>query len=644
MKSNFVKLFYKYFAWLIVLVLGACGGGGGNSGAESNSGGAVTTAVASILVDSSKSTMSTDGVDAVTLTVRALDASSALVKGAVLSISAAGNVVLSSSSVTTDLSTGLAMLTVSANSADQSARTATIRVGCSGCTTVTKDISVLGASLTLNPASTSVPVGGATTLTASIKDANGVGRSGVIVSFASTDSNLVSVASAIAITDANGIASTVVNGVAATSGVGINVTAIGNSKTATYTVMAPAASLTITNPSNTTSVITGDSSTITVNVPSGVTHVNFSSTLGTITPDSVTVSSGTASATFSSSQAGVATVTATAKNGAANLSDSVVLNVSPPVKAVTKILLTSAQTTLGMKSGSSIPTVRISARAVSQVGATDQSVANVPINFSMTGGPSAGEYLSVSTAYTDSSGFAYADFYSGSAASIVNGIVIHAAVVGSSPVVETGKAPSSNDLNLTIGGQALSVAFGEASVLRENTDKSLYIMDYSVVVTDANGNAVANIPVNLRVRPVAFSTGESCKVFATYCSEDNNASASLDVNEDGFRRQVLNDLSDFNTCAAAINASEIGVAKKEGLLTPQNSVAGALPSTVTVGANGTGSFSLTYLKASALWVVNKITATVSSSGTESSASTVFRLRATETDAGDKCYLPASPFN
>lgn len=624
------------------LGLTACGGGGGNSSASSSSstGGGATT-IASILIDTSKSAISTDGVDSAIVTIRALDVSNALVKGAALAVSGTGNIVLSASSVTTDASTGIATITVSANSADQSARTATIRVACSGCTTVSKDISVQGASLTLSQTATSVAVGATTTLTATIKDVNGQGRSGVLVSFASTDTNLATVADATATTNSSGVASTLVSGVAATAGVNINVAAIGNSKSATYSVTAAAASLSIVSPSNNALLVTGANQTVSVSVPVGVTQVNFSSTIGSVTPSTAAVSSGTASAVFSSAQAGVATITASATSGAVNLSSSVVVNVSPPVSAASKLLLTSGQTTLGLKSGSNTPSVRISARAVTQVGSSDQGVANVPVNFSMTGGPGAGEYLSVSTAYTDAAGYAYADFYSGTAASSLNGIDIKAAIVGSA--VATGIAPSSNDLLLTIGGQALSVAFGEASVLRENADKTLYIMDYSLVVTDANGNPVPNVAVNLRVAPIAFSTGTPCTVVATYCSEDHNQNGSLDLNEDGFRRALSNNLSDISTCTSAINTGTEITGTIDQLLTPQNSTAGALPSSVTVGADGTGKFSLTYLKASALWIVDRITATVSSSGTESSSSTIFRLPATTSDSGSTCYLPSSPF-
>ena len=82
---------------------------------------------------------------------------------------------------------------------------------------------------------------------------------------------------------------------------------------------------------------------------------------------------------------------------------------------------------------------------------------------------------------------------------------------------------------------------------------------------------------------------------------------------------------------------------KDGNLTPQNSDAGSVPATVVTDTKGIAAFDLTYLKGSALWVVNKLTASVSSNGTETSKSTIFRLAASKPDV-DPCVLPPSPYS
>jgi len=324
------------------------------------------------------------------------------------------------------------------------------------------------------------------------------------------------------------------------------------------------------------------------------------------------------------------------------------LVVSPPVSAVNKILLSSSRTTLPIATAGNQSSLTLTARAVMLINSqTDQSVANVPIAFSMTGGPGAGEFLTPALAYTDSAGYAVATFTAGTAASIPNGIVISAKVQDSNPVVQTGTSLSSNDVQLTIGGQALSVAFGPASVLGESSDKTLYIQAYSVQVTDANNNPVSGQVVTLRMRPVAFSLGDACTFTATYCSEDWNANNSLEsAVEDGVR--IPTTVATAGTCprvqADILKAAAVPAGTSDGILTPANSDGGSVPATVITDASGIAAFNLTYLKGSAIWIINRLTATVSSSGTETSKSTIFRLAPTVPDVGPPCSLPASPYS
>jgi hypothetical protein len=379
--------------------------------------------------------------------------------------------------------------------------------------------------------------------------------------------------------------------------------------------------------------------TIVVSAPATATTVKFATTVGTfsngLSSQSVAVVNGAASATLTAAQAGTATVTII---DSLSNSANILLVVSPPVSAANKILLNASQTTVPLSSASGNQnSLTLTARAISSNGTTDQAVANVPIQFSMTGGPSAGEFLSPALVYTNSSGVAIATFTSGTTASISNGITVNAAIQGTG--VKTGVAPSSNDALLTVGGQALSVAFGASSELGESADKTLYIQAYSVQVTDANNNPVSNQLVTLKMRPIAFSLGTPCNVTATYCSEDVNGNGSLDLGEDGTRTAT--------TTATAANCPAIAPTASGALdtnLTPSNSDGGGIPATVSTDTNGTAAFNLTYLKGSAFWIADKLTATVSSNGTETSKSSIFRLPALLTDVTPTCHLPASPYS
>lgn len=647
-----MRCFNYLFGFCLVLALAACGGGGGNAGSPSGvvapvvgaSAPAATpnSTVATISVNSSATVLNADGTSSVTLSIYALTAGNASVSGATIDLAANNGVILSAPSVVTT-ATG-ATVTMTAASSDQTNRISTITASCSGCSAspATTQIVVVGGSIAItNLGSSSLVVGGATsTLTATVKSFAGTLLSGVDVTFAATDPSVLGLSAATVKTNSSGVAQVVVSGLAAGSS-SVNVSALGTAKSQVYTSGAAAAVLAVTSPANRSVMVLNTPQTIVVSAPSTATTVTFATTVGTfsngLTNQSVAVVNGAASAILTANQAGTATVTIID-----NLSNSanIFLVVSPPVSAANKVLLNASQTTVPLSvTGGIQNSLTLTARAISSNGSTDQAVANVPIQFSMTGGPSAGEFLSPALVYTNSSGVAVATFTSGTTASISNGIKVNAAIQGTA--VKTGVLPSSNDALLTVGGQALSVAFGASSELGESADKTLYIQAYSVQVTDANNNPVSNQLVTLKMRPIAFSLGTPCNVTATYCSEDVNGNGSLDLGEDGTRTAT--------TVATAGNCPAIAPTAsgtQDANLTPSNSDGGGIPATVTTDLNGTAAFNLTYLKGSALWIVDKLTATVSSNGTETSKSSIFRLPASIKDDNPPttCFLPASPYS
>ena len=658
---NFIKC---VAALGLTLALAACGGGGGSAGTlvtgtdptatppdSTASAPAANLSVASLMVNSSSTTLNADGTSSITLTLYALTSGSASVSGAKIDLAATNGVILSVPSVVTT-ATG-ATVTITAVSSDQTNRVSTITASCTNCSAspATTQIKVVGASIALtNTGSTSLIVGGATsTLSATVKSFSGVSLSGVDVSFAATDPLVLGLNVASAKTNSAGVAQVVVSGLTAGSAM-VNVSALGNATSQAYTSGAPTAVLAVTSPANNTVLETGKVQTITVSAPAGATSVTFATTLGTFANGQASQSiavppAGTATATLTSAQAGTATVTVidNLKNTA-----NVTIVVSPPVSAANKILLNASQTTLPISSAEgSQNSLTLVARAIAYDGSRDQAVANAPILFTMTDGPGAGEYLSPALAYTNSAGFAVATFTSGAVASIPNGIVITATILNldsttpsyPNPLAQTGIVPSGNDILLTVGGAALSVAFGPASVLGESSDKTLYVHAYSVQVTDANNNPVPDQVVTLRMNPVAFSTGPACTPEFTYCSEDVNGNGSRDAGEDGTRTLLLSAI-DAGSCPS-IAPPPTGTL--DFGLTPSNSDGGGIPATVTTDINGIAAFNLTYLKGSALWVVNKLTATVSSNGTETRKSTIFRLSALRDDL-EPCSLPPSPYS
>jgi hypothetical protein len=376
--------------------------------------------------------------------------------------------------------------------------------------------------------------------------------------------------------------------------------------------------------------------TLTVLAP-GSTTLDFaaSDTSGILTPAPTSGVGATfkGSATFSTGQTGTVTITVTDNQARQK---SVVLQVSPPV--ADKLILNATQTSIGVASSSNTASVRITATATNNTNGSDQPVVNLPIQFSMTGGVG-GAYITPAQQSTDSFGKAYVDFFPGTSIA-QNGVIINAKVKGTT--ISTGTTPSSNPVTIFVGGQAMSVAFAPASVLRESVDKTLYMQDYSVIVTDQSNNPVKGSVVTLRLRPVAFSLGSACTPTTTYCSEDANRNGSLDIHEDGARISIPGLGTDTSLCVSPTPGVVVN-SSKDLLLTPQNSMGGTLPAFVTTDAAGTAAFSLTYLKGSALWVVDQLSATVSASGTESGSTTIFRLPASVTDVEPHCLIPDSPF-
>ena len=712
-----MSLFKTISGLLLAAVLTACGGGGGDASTPVSVVPPTTTTasgtIATMLLSApSPQTISADGVASITLTARALDSSNGLIKGAVLNLVSSGNTILSTSTITTDPITGLATTTLVANPLDQTNRDAIVTLTCGSCSALpfTLPIHVSGGRIVVASSNDTLIVSvknGTTTslvnqtITVAVKDASGIGMANQPVTFESGViglSPVVSFSPSAGKTNSLGVITTTVSGLIVNTSnapTTVYVHALGDvNSTLSFKVNAAVGALAMTTPAVAATLttaatakdeftaFTGIQKEVDINAP-GATSITVSSTLGTLSATKGTIgssnflnlatdSSNNATVWLNVTQAGTSSLNVIDNTGAQS---SVAVNVSPPWVTANKIILSANATTLQLKTATNTPFIELTARALYSAATGDQSVAKVPILFTMIGGPGGGEFLSPAYQLTDSDGYAKAIFTSGTSASLPNGIVVAAATLGTTSVVTTGDGTSTNKndgkssgpVKLTIGGQALSVAFGAASVLRESSDKTLYIQDYSVQVTDANNNPVSNATVTLRVRPVAFSLGTGCKIDpdinvasqpATYCSEDVNANGSLEsTSEDGVR--VLTTSQTAGQCWVPPNPSVVYKGTSDGLLTPQNSVAGSVPATViTSDGNlltpdgtskmpaGTAQFSLTYLKASAIWVIDKISATVTVNGTESGTSTVFQLPWTvaDWDLKSTCHLPDSPFS
>jgi len=400
---------------------------------------------------------------------------------------------------------------------------------------------------------------------------------------------------------------------------------------------------------------------------------------------------GTASAVFSSNQAGLATIQVFDPDNFST-SDTLGVAITAPSVAAARITLQSSTYVVAPSSGGISNTATLTAT----VRTSDlQVVGGAPVAFLIENPTGGGETVSPVVVYTDGSGVATTIFTSGSLPSIEpvvvsarvvgegttgpltniisfhnndpaqdtitrpggsfiddgfeageqirvqgsasnDGIYIIETVVANTLTLDTGETLLTEaagttvtitavavalDPGITIGGTAGSVVIGRGTKITV-LSPTTYALPMSVLVADSNGNAVSGAVVSLSTWPAQYSSGAwydedpdpKAEKFVPYISGtfDNE-----DENEDTF----FDPVEDKNG---------------DGLLTPHNSAAGILPATVTTDENGVANFDLVYLKDHANWIRDRIRASTLVLGTETTASTTFRLpyERSEGEAGD----------
>lgn len=622
------------------LLVAGCGGGGGGGGSTSTTPTTPTTTtkpVASILLTATPSKIKSDGSDSTTLTATALDADHAAVSKATISFKADSGA-LSAGTVTAGTD-GKATVTYTAGSADPTSRTATVTAEV-GAVTQQIPIIITGATVAVATSTSNLTVGGATaTLTVTLKDASNSPLANAAVSLASTGNGSVSLSPTSGKTDSKGQFIATVSG--ATPGTAqVTASAAGEkATTADFTITsAPGAAFTITShPTKKTAASLGIPVTITVQAPSA-SQVTFVSSLGKWdgTSNSITkaVSGGSVSADLTSASAGVATVQVydAAKP---STSDTMTVAFTASLANANKITIQATPTVVPQSTGG---TTGISTLIATVTDVNGNPVGDAPVAFEIIKNTGGGETVSPAVILTASTpgnqvlGQANATFTAGSLPSATGGVKIRASVIGTA--LTTGTSPSGGDAVLTIGGTAGSLTIGQATVIKQGTDNSFYILPMSVVVADSNGNAVAGAKVSLSSFPIAFNAnGAPCDGTsgAYFFNEDINENQVLDPGEDGLRRFY----------SSGLVGSLPGT--QDGGLTPPNSASGTLPPTVTTDASGVATFNLTYSKSSALWIIARIRASVIVLGTETVGESVFRLPVVKADAEPTCLLPPSPY-
>jgi hypothetical protein len=564
----------------------------------------------------SQTSVKSDNSDSATVTATVLDRTSAVIEGKNVIFSATGGQFNSSSSVATD-AYGEASIEFSSG-ADSSNQSVTIAASVDGLTREVP-IQITGSTITLSSSTTNLEIGGndTDTLTITVKDAGSFYIYGaeVTLSVDSSSTGAVSLTPETGTTDVNGKLEVQVTGTQS-GNVTLRVEAVGTTKTQAYTVSATGSAFGISSPTTDPySLSTNTNLTITVNAPNQ-TQVRFATTLGYW--DSTTemvrdksVGGGTASAVLRSTEAGVATVQVSDPNNPST-TDSLKVAISAPTSEAAQISLQANATVVAPSTGDTSNSITLTAIVKN---ASGQIVGGAAVHFSITDPTGGGEFISPVISYTDDYGEATSTFTSGSLSTDAEGVTVKATVVGTT-IEDT--------IAIVIGGTAGSVTIGRGTSIYSINDDTAYQLPIAVLVSDSNGNAVSGATVSLNLWPSHYATGcwtSECvpgdcpdPQYMAYPNEDTNKNSTMDTGED---------------------------TNGDGVLTPPSSAAGSLPRTVTCDENGVANFNLVYLKASAAWIEDEITASTEVLGTETQSTYRLGLPWAEADCG---YLPHSPYN
>ena len=587
-------------------VLAGCGGGGGSAGAVPGAPPPGPTAQTIDVVSSSLQVGG--GGDQVTITAVVKDAGNVSMPNIAVTF-ATDTGTLTSASTTTNLA-GIATANLSAG-AIKTNRVMTVTVT-SGSASGSVKVEVIGTTLKYT-GSTTVPLGDTTPVSVKASDSKGTAISGLVITIGSQLNNGLSATSVT--TDGQGIASLIYTATKAGADV-LTFSSAGVSTTANITISGE--NFVFVSPAPGTAIDVGALQVLTVRylsagAPQVGKTVNFAATSGTLSASSgVTDASGATSVSIMSASASPATVQASL---AAPLVAQATLPIVFVAKTAAKLVLQIQPTAIGPNTSGSTQQADVQATVTDSNG---NPVQRKTVNFNRVADPSGGN-LSAASKLTDASGQATVQYIAGPQTTASNGVVIQA-IVADVPAV---KATAS----LTVSQSALFIALGTGNTIT-NIDEQTYKKDWVVYVTDANGVAVPNITLTMKVLPQSY--GKGTLVFANGIWRYNPADVVFCPNEDRNYNGVLDAGEDDNGSKT---------------LEPGN-VISVTPGTVKTDSTGRATLSLIYAESYAPWVQVTLRAETLVAGTEFSKESIFIVSGLTSDFNKIDTPPAgqvSPF-
>lgn len=601
----------------------------------------------SLTLTTSSGSMPSDGSASVTITALVLDVNNNLVVGAPVTFTPSSGGLTPANPIVTG-NNGTAQVTLSTN-VDPSNRTITVSAvafaGTAQATPVTANtsvgVSVTGTHLLISGPS-SVTQNTTNTYTVTLVDgtaANNPIPNQAVTVYSAEGNSLNGGAAATVGTQTSAVVTTGSNGTATFTAGSSNYPASGsaadtdvlsasalssvlggapnsaNAATASQTVSISTESFAFTTPTSGTQQDLNVAIPVTVvwtNGGSGVGNaaVTFTTTRGTFANGGQTNTdgTGTASLDITSTSAGPVTVTASATGSVTSggVTSTQTVTTTLPFTFVatnpTQMALQASPASITTTAPNNVSTITAVLRDLH-----NNLVANTTVDFLLT--DTTGGQISAGSAVTDSQGVATITYTASSTPSAKNGVEITASVPG----VAALSGANSQNVYLTVGGTALFLTLGTGEQLGENSSKTQFILPYSVIAVDSNGDPAVGATITLSVQSVANPLGVDTPTAFMLGTWQVSGTAWEQVptyvcpNQD----VVGNGVYDMSKDLAAT-------------MYPGSVAAVSVGSLVT-DSTGSGVFSVIYPEDHAAWVQVVLTATATVSGTQGSASATFWL-------------------
>jgi Bacterial Ig-like domain (group 1) len=614
-------------------------------------GGATGSTVVNVVANQQTMSLTTDspqipsdGSKAATISAVLRDANNVALSGVTVNFAVTSGTLTPTQPVTDATGTAKATLTALPDPSD---RTITVTGTAASAQPGTVPVVVEGTTLSVSGPAALV-LNGTGSYQVVLKDSAGHGIAGVAVTVTSANGNGITASSPLT-TDANGQAPFVLTAKsAANNGVDkVSASALGLIASQTVTVSSQNFSITTpaTSPAN-----------VNLNTPQNIavtwlnngapvangTMVTFSSTRGTLSATSAAIgaaygsppvagTAGVAGVSISSTTSGPAVVTASATGVSAQTTIDFIATTASQisVQAAPASIATQGQSTI-------TATVR---------DAQNNPVQGQTVTFTLTNDTTGGQ-LASSAAMTDAQGIATTVYTAGATTSGANGVTITAAVQGTSV---------SGPVTLTVGGQAVFLSLGTGNSIN-SPDQATYSITYAVLALDAQGAAVANAPITLKVLPVSYVKGNRQWNVNTWATVPSTSGSDTYATPPG-AKTCANEDTDYTgniasldsgspaNCTNLVTNQSIPSHFKDyncsGALDPGN-VAAVSPASGMTDANGKLLVTVSYPKDHAYYVTVQLVASTNVAGTQSSTSSTFDLPGAAIDFNSQNTGPPGP--